>query len=602
MPGHTVRKGCHVSEAAIAYDVETTGLHRFQGSRMFALAVCDGERNAEAWRVDGKNQRAGLDRLRDFWGEQNEATPKVMHNAKFDLAFTEKAVGFSLERHAIHDTFIMSRLVQSDHYSHALDDVAYDLCAYTRDHDRAIKPYIRGQKNYEKVPAHLMRAYQIADVERTQLLYQFFYPKITADPMLLDVYQTELKLLWVTMRMEERGICLDVGRTRTLIEELKVKAEQVKARVRGRVGQTFDPGSPQKVAALLYGDLQYPVFKKTKGTHKPSTDKDALAQLREFTQHPILDDIIEYRSWVRGQSTLASYIDFQDETGRVHCNIRTAGAITGREACADPNLQNVEKEGQLRNPFPVPARRCFRPAVGYVNFHVDYAGIELRILVHYSDDVKMLECLNHGDGDVHSLAASVFYGKRFTECTDKNTRKMLRSAAKNANFAIPYGASAAKVAATLGLPLKQATERYAVYKATFPGLSGLSTTIAGWVKRDGFVRTAFGRIIHVPKHQAYIGTNYTVQGTAADVLKRAQVRLGPWLKAETGGRVQMILPIHDELIIEVPRDMLGECPELFRGIRHEMIRDFMPPLKVPLEVEVDYTTRDWATKTHFALN
>jgi DNA polymerase-1 len=588
-------------ESAIAYDVETTGLHRFQGHRMFALATCDGDRNSEVWRVDGKDHAAGLLRLREFWGKDQD-TPKVMHNAKFDLAFTERAVGFSLQDHRIHDTYIMSRLVQSDHYSHALDDVAYDLSGYSKEQDRAIKPYIRGNRNYDKVPPHLMRAYQIADVERTQLLYQFFYPKIAADPQLLDVYRVELELLWVTMRMEERGICLDVGRTLKLIAELKVKADEVKTRVRGRVGSTFDPGSPQKVAALLYGELGYPVMKKTKGTQKPSTDKDALAQLREFKQHPVLDDIIEYRSWVRGQSTLASYIDFQDERGRVHCNIRTAGAITGREACADPNLQNVEKEGQLRNPFPVPARRCFRPAVGFVNFHVDYAGIELRILVHYSDDARMLDCLNNGDGDVHSLAAEVFYGKRFTECTDKDTRKMLRSAAKNANFAIPYGASAAKVAATLGLKLGEATKRYDIYKATFPGLSGLANTIAGWVRRDGFVRTAFGRTIHVPKHQAYIGTNYTVQGTAADVLKRAQVRLGPWLEKETGGRVQMILPIHDELIVEVPRDMLGECKELFRGIRHEMIRDFMPPLKVPLEVEVDYTTRDWATKTHYPLS
>jgi len=316
---------------------------------------------------------------------------------------------------------------------------------------------------------------------------------------------------------------------------------------------------------------------------------------------PLLDDVIEYRSWTRGQSILASYLDFRDDEGAIHPNIRTCGAVTGREACADPNLQNVEKEGRIRNPFPVPARRCFRPRPGFVNFHADYAGIEMRILIHYSDDPKMLDCLNNGDGDVHSLAAAVFYGRRFTEETDKKKRKSLRDAAKNANFAIPYGASAAKVAATLALPLSDAKVKYGIYKATFPGLAGLSRTIEGWVKRDGFVRTAFGRIIHVPKSKAYIGTNYMVQGTAADILKRAQVRLGPWLERETGGRVRMILPIHDELIIEVPRDMLGVCPELFRGIRREMIRDFMPPLKVPLDVEVDYTIRDWATKYPFPI-
>ena len=582
----------------IAYDTETTGLDVYGNDKVFAYATCDETGKCTVKRLDKGRQNASLDYLEGLWSPSLTKV-MVMHNAKFDLAMTEKLLGRKLDGMLIHDTMIMSHLLQNDHTSHALDTLAWELCAYPRDADQAVKKHTPGGKGYEKVPEKIMNQYQENDVERTMLLFKFFWPKIQQDKVLQEIYQFELDLLWPTMRMEERGIMLDIPRCEQTIKELHQKTKAVLHDIRVAAEmKDFNPGSTKKLAWLIHEKLKLPVLKKTpKG--QASVDKDVLFHLRQLHPNPVLDLILQYRSWTRGTSILTSYLDFADSYATIHPCINTCGAQTGRESCSRPNLQNVEKTGVLLNPYPVPARRVFRPRPGYVNMHVDYAGIEMRILIHYSDDPLMLECLNNGDGDVHSLAASIFYGDEFTKCTDKDKRKTLRSAAKNANFAIPYGASAQKVAATLGLSLGVAHKRFALYKQTFPRLASLTDIISQEVMNTGYTVTAFGRRLYIPKTRAYMGINHRVQGTAAEILKRSQVRLYKYFEKHTNNQYKMLLPIHDELIIEIPRQHLSTAQQVLAGARALMI-DF-PQLKVPLEVEFSITTRDWATKHDYQL-
>jgi len=324
----------------------------------------------------------------------------------------------------------------------------------------------------------------------------------------------------------------------------------------------------------------------------PSTNKAVISQLREEHPHWVLDMVLKHRSWRRGSTMLGSYLDFAGEEDIIHPNIKTCGAATSRESCSNPNLQNVEKTGVLLNPFPVPSRTVFRPRPGFVNFHIDYAGIELRLLVHYSDDKRMIEAILKGE-DVHALAAEVFYGDRFRRAKGSE-RTTLRGAAKNANFAIPYGASGKKVGATLGIGEREGMQRYAEYRRVFPGLCGLTKKIIEEVLETGHVLTAFGRKLYIPKDKPYIGTNYKVQGTAAGVIKRAQVRVNEYIQKNVGSGMQLLLPIHDEIILECERSLLPYTNEIFRDIR-EMMIDF-PQFKVPMEIEISVATVDWEHK------
>jgi DNA polymerase-1 len=588
---------------ALAYDTETTGLDYHRGDRMFSYALCSDQQKFQVCRLDRKETlKEHTTALRSLWTGDGLKIPKVMHNAKFDLRFTENFLQRELDGNIIHDTYVQSKLLLTDHYSHALDDLAWDLCGYSKAADKAIKPYLVGGKGFEKVPERLMDTYQRADVDRTMTLHLFFWPKIQADPLLLEIYDFEMRLIWTTMRIEQRGVLVNRTQCRMLIEELKGKEDAVLKELRAVTWPNFRPSCADQVAHLLYDELKYPVLKKT-STGKRSVKKEVLAALKELRDDPRIGLIQAFRSWQRGQSVVASYLDLADRFGVLRPKINTVGAQTGRESCSEPNLQNVEKEGVLLNPYPIPARRCFRPRAGEVNFHVDYKGIEMRILIQYSGEDCMIERLRTKvpNDDVHEIAAILFYGKRYSECKDPKVKKTLRNASKNANFAIPYGAGWKKVMATLGLHGKDGREAFDRYTENLPKLARLSKDVVQEIKDTGYATTLFGRKIYVPKNEAFIGMNYKTQGTAAEICKRAQVYLHEWLPHSEFKDVHIILPIHDEIVLGVPYHLLN--PETLRrlmlGIRERMI--YCPQMVVPLEIEIDYTIRSWSEKKPYKL-
>lgn len=583
-----------MSERVLAYDTETTGLRLHTGDQMFSYSICDTQGRPQVYRLDGNKVRT-VEAVQYLQKLFDGRYTLVMHNAKFDLTATEKY----LQKHLtnglkFHDTYLQTHLLMNLHPTRGLKDLCWELAGIRKDDEVAVDKARRG-KGYHTVPEEIMHEYQELDAIRAMALHRFFYPKIKKVPAFLEIYETELKLIPITMRMEERGFLLNRKQCKRLIEQIQAKANQALDELADAVGYRLNPNSPKQLGHLLYTELNLPVLKKTKKGN-PSTDKEALGLLGETISHPVFDLVIKSRAYLDGVADLKGYMRHANADGLLHPDINTCAAKTGRESCSDPNLQNVAKTGVLLNPYPIPARTVFMPRLGYILIFIDYAGIEMRLLIHYSREQELIDLLNNG-GNPHDVAAQIFFGDRYRNA-DPKTKKSLYSASKNANFAIPYGAGAFKVAATLGLTGAQGDRRYQEYKKRFPKLVGLGYRIADEVRRYGYVKTAFGRHLRVPRNKGYIGTNYLIQGTAAEILKRAQVRVYDYLQ-KIGADIHMLLPIHDEIILEYPRELLPDLRQFLQEIREPMI-DFSQ-FSIPLEVEAEIGTYDWEHKEPYRI-
>jgi len=589
-------------KGSLAYDTETNGLSVHQGHRMFAFSYGDAGGNIDVHRLDKEPRRSlkSIRVLKDIWGQNKRDVPKIMHNAKFDLHFTQALLETDLLDHEIHDTMIMSNLLQSAMPSHALKDLAYWLASVPKDDEDEIKAFLKGGRiDYSIVPEHLMDTYQRRDIERTMLLYLFFYPKIKERPKLLELYNMEMKLIKTTCRMEDRGLMVDLKACDQVIAELEAGAEEAMDGIAVIAGERINVNSPTKLQWLLFDKCKLPIVGKTKKSRQPSTDKSAMALLRDTCEHPVLDLVLKYRSWYRGVGMINSYKEHAGSDCIIHPNLRTCGARTGRQSCSDPNLHNIEKSGTLLNPFPVPARRCFRPRPGYVNFHIDYSGIEFRLLAHFAEDFRVIKAIKNGL-DPHVRAAEIFYREKFIGEKSKKKRDAMRGAAKNTNYAICYAAGMTKMAKVLGVFYDaEFKRRFGAYKMEFPMLVGLSPKLARIAKEVGYVDTHAGRRIHVPKDKSYVATNWIVQGSAADIMKEAEVRVDKYLQETTGDEVRIILSIHDELILEYPIKRMKEAKGVMRRVANEMTRDF--GYLIPLEVDVGIVKKNWEEKKEFKL-
>lgn len=585
---------------AVAFDTETTGLHRHQGHRIFGYSTCDEYGESDWRRIDGADgsdpQKAKL-RLRQFW--QDRSIAKVGHNMKFDLGMVEAELGSELiTGHEIHDTMIQAHVIQNDLADRKLKRLAWELAGFEREDESAVKAFVKEGGDYSMVAPEIMARYATRDAERTMLLHLFFWPKIRANSRWRESYNEEVRLIPVTLAMENRGLLLDVTRTKTMRDNLLEDAEYCLDEIERICGDRINPNSPSQLQWLLFKYADLPILKHTVKSGQPQTDKNVLASLRErYPENRLLDLVLQYRSWAKGASTFQRYLNLRDTDGVIHPSIHTCAARTGRESCSNPNLQNVQKDAALLNPYPVPERSVFRPRPGYVWFLVDYSGIELRLLVHYSHEQELVDCINKGE-DPHVLAAELFYGKEWRAASRKR-RNILRSASKNANFAIPYGANGTKIAATLGKKASDGNRLLAWYRDRWPRLAFLNRDIAQTVREQGYVETTFGRRLYVSQDKAYVGTNYLIQGTAAEVLKRAQNRTHDYCLKTTGGEAYPILPIHDEIIFEYPRKRLKDAPEFLRGLFNVMT-DFNC-FSVPLAVEAEMVTAYWNKKKEVKL-
>ncbi len=577
----------------VVIDYETSGFQFDPGARVFAASLTwveDGY--TEVWRengavrfYNGDEKQIGeeffvytkfKDRLNEFWSSECQG---VAHNLKFELHFTARENYKINPKKQLHDTMIMHQYIDNLCRSHALDYLFnryHEKCAWISDIDKQVSKAAKIYGSYDKIPHEIMWQYQLADGVRGALLYQTFWPLV--EPV--SEYYNEIELIKTTVKMERRGFMVDKKQANDMMKWMNKEIADNEITTRRIVGRYINLLSEKQLKQYLFVEQKIPPTE--------SIDKDDIVKI----DHPIVDCVLRARAYTKGVATVRGYLEASEIDGSTHPNIWTNKAATGRETSDNPNMQNVSKEVRAGVKYNIPARRCFRARPGYVLLLVDYAGIEMRLAVQGTGDLKLAQ-LCADDYDFHSACATSFYGIKFTEEKDDKIKKALRSRAKTARFAMLYGAGLEQTAATLGLTIEEVRAGYERDKKDFPEFYELMDRCTHDAKKLGYVTTFFGRKLRVPQDRLYAATDFLIQGSAAALFKHAQVKVDHLL--ERTGIGHLIIPVHDELVMEIKRgvDLREVCPQ----VRQLMIDQ--PEITVKLETEFSLATYTWDAKHDF---
>jgi len=530
--------------------------------------------------VGGTNELA--DALRKLLEEDHLF---VAHDIKLQMRRLA-ANGWPLPRR-FGDTMIMSYVINPGLPSHAFANIARDrlkLDLVTRKDVQKTAPLFALD---HEIGSGAIGAYQqyLGDKSDIALsLKEVLDPELRRDPALEKIYETiELPLIPVLSRMEQRGIRIDIALLRTMSNTMGVQLDDLEKRIYAEAGTEFNINSPQQLGHILFEKLQYPSVKKTKGTKAYSTSVDVL---QELAGHGFVVPqlILQHRELHKLKST---YIDalpqLVDSHGRVHTSFNQAVAATGRLSSSDPNLQNIPIRTQTGREI----RRAFIAEEGNVLLAADYSQVELRILAHISQDPDLIETFQRG-ADIHRATASKMFNIPENELTVEQRR-----AAKTINFGVLYGMSAFRLSNELNIPTAQAKDFIDAYFARYPKIQEYLDRTLQEARATGKVTTLFGRVRYIPEihnksftvrgNAERMATNAPIQGTAADILKLAMIALDERL----GGDAEMLLTVHDEIVIEVPE------PKAVRvaGIVKETMENIYP-LAVPLAVDTHWG-RSW---------
>jgi DNA polymerase I len=419
----------------------------------------------------------------------------------------------------------------------------------------------------------------------SERLFANLWERLEGEERLLWLYrEVERPLSAVLAHMEATGVRLDVAYLRALSLEVAEEIARLEAEVFRLAGHPFNLNSRDQLERVLFDELGLPAIGKTEKTGKRSTSAAVLEALREA--HPIVEKILQYRELSKLKST---YIDplpdlIHPRTGRLHTRFNQTATATGRLSSSDPNLQNIP----VRTPLGQRIRRAFVAEEGWLLVALDYSQIELRVLAHLSGDENLIRVFQEGR-DIHTETASWMFGVP-REAVDP----LMRRAAKTINFGVLYGMSAHRLSQELAIPYEEAQAFIERYFQSFPKVRAWIEKTLEEGRRRGYVETLFGRRRYVPDLQARVKSvreaaermafNMPVQGTAADLMKLAMVKLFPRLE-EVGAR--MLLQVHDELVLEAPKERAEAVARLAKEVMEGVY-----PLAVPLEVEVGIG-EDW---------
>ncbi len=576
--------------AMIAFDTETTGVDPQQAD-LVGLAVAWGPDTHQAAYIPlGHADTAGLP-----W-ETVAATlrpvladPKIVkaaHNASYDLGV--------LRRYGLHvqgdlvDTMIAAWLLDPSNRGLGLKDLAWTRLKVEMTPIAGLIGSGKSQITMDRVPAAAAASYAAADAAMTLRLAQVLLPEVEQKGLMSLFRDIEMPLVPVLVDMEAAGVKLDVSVLRQMSGELTGRLRQLEMEIQKIAGYAFNINSTQQLADVLFGKLGLPAegLKKTQaGTY--STAADVLESLRG--KHEIVDLILEQRQLSK---LLSTYVDalptmVNPRTGRVHTSFNQTGAETGRLSSTNPNLQNIPVRTEVGREI----RRAFVAETGWRLLSADYSQVELRILAHISGDEYLLAAFARGE-DIHASAAAKVYGVPLNQVT-----KEQRAVAKMMNFATSYGVTAFGLAQRTGLSRTEAEQFMQRYFATYPGVKRYIEETRARAREQGYVETLLGRRRYFPvlkttatTPQAYnvrqaaerAAINHPIQGTAADIIKIAMIRLRQAL-IEGGYRSRMILQVHDELVLECPEAELAAVSRLVRETM-EGAYELRAPLKVDVEV------------------
>lgn len=514
---------------------------------------------------------------------EDETLKKVGQNIKYDWIVLRR-YGIEL-RGILCDTMIASYLLNPTQHQHNLAEIAQ---VYLGRRVSSYKDVVgSGAKavTFDEVDLEKARDYSGEDAEVTLAVSQVLLPKLAAEG-LNDLYERiELPLLVVLAKMEMNGVKIDLGLLRDFSKEMEIQLQQKVERIYALAGETFNIHSSQQLARILFEKLKLPVVKKTKTGY--STDVDVLTRLALHHDLPL--EVLAFRNLSKLKST---YVDalpklVHPQTGRIHTSYNQTVTATGRLSSSDPNLQNIPVRGEEGGRI----RQAFIPEEGHRLVSADYSQIELRLLAHFSQDEALVEAFRR-DEDIHTHTASEIYDVPRDQVTPS-----MRREAKVINFGIIYGMSAYGLSQQLGIDAKLAQARIDDYFRKHPGVAVYIEKGLQEARERGYVTTLFNRRRYLPELQSpapavrqaaeRMAINTPLQGTAADIIKVAMIRLQELID-RCGFSTRMIIQVHDELVFEVPEDELEKMVLL---IRDEMER--VVSLAVPLKVSIQ-AGRNWA--------
>ena len=482
-------------------------------------------------------------------------------------------------RGIVEDTLLQSYVLESDK-THDLGALAARHCGLATISYDAVTGKGASRISFAQVDVARAAEYAAEDADVTLRVHQVLRPQLAAEPQLESLYRDlELPVAEVLFRIERNGVLIDAATLAQQSDELGRKIMALEAEAQALAGQPFNLNSPKQLAEILFNQQGLPVVKKTP-SGGPSTDEEVLEKLAE--DYPLPKKILEHRSFAKLKNTYTDKLPkmIDPATGRVHTSFGQATAVTGRLASTDPNLQNIPirtAEGRrIRSAFVAPPNHRIVSA--------DYSQVELRIMAHLSDDPRLLEAFAQGE-DVHRATAGEVFGLTPIEVTSEQRR-----AAKAINFGLIYGMSAFGLAKQIGVDRTAAQAYMDRYFARYPGVARYMEETRAGARDKGYVETVFGRRLWLPEIRSSnagrrqgaerAAINAPMQGTAADLIKRAMLAVQDWLDAQEL-QTLLILQVHDELVLEVPEAELALVREILPGLMGGVAQ-----LKVPLLVEV----------------
>ena len=527
-----------------------------------------------------------IDALRDLL--EDPSVLKVGQNLKYDLSVLQR---YGVTVAPYDDTMLISFVLAAGQRRHGMDELADRLLEHKCISFKEVAGTGKAQKSFDQVALEPAVEYAAEDADVTLRLWRTLRPELTTSG-LLTVYETlERPMPAVLSAMELTGVKVDVARLRRLSSDFAQKIAGAEAEAHEIAGREFNLGSPKQVGEVLFGDMGLPGGKKTK-TGAWSTDAKVLEELAE-QGHDLPQALLKWRQFAKLKSTYADALQEQvnPRTGRVHTSFDLAHALTGRLSSSDPNLQNIP----IRTEEGRTIREAFVPEDGYTLMAADYSQIELRLLAHYAD-IDALKAAFRDGLDIHAMTASEMFGVPV-----EGMDPMVRRQAKAINFGIIYGISAFGLANNLGIERKEAGAYIKAYFEKFPGIRDYMDAMKDFARDKGYVETIFGRRVHYPEIKAKnVGQrqfaerqaiNAPLQGSAADIIRRAMVRM-PGRLEEAGLKARMLLQVHDELVFEVPDDEVDATAELVGEVMSAACRPALD-LSVPLVVETG-TGATWA--------
>ncbi|MCF7497276.1 MULTISPECIES: DNA polymerase I [Vibrio] len=512
---------------------------------------------------------------------EDDAQAKVGQNLKYDMSVLAR---YGIEMKGIkHDTMLASYVFNSVGGKHDMDSLALRFLQHSCISFEQIAGKGKKQLTFNQIELGEASPYAAEDADVTLRLHNRLMENIEQDEKLKTIYEEiEVPLIPVMSRIERTGVFIDDMLLGAQSQEIAVRLDELEQKAYEIAEQEFNMNSPKQLQAILFEKMGLPVIKKTP-SGAPSTNEEVLQELA--LDYPLPKLIIEYRGLAKLKSTYTDKLPkmINAETGRVHTSYHQAVTATGRLSSTDPNLQNIP----IRNEEGRRIRQAFVAQHGWKILAVDYSQIELRIMAHLSADKALLEAFQQGK-DIHAATAAEIIGVAIDQVTTEQRRR-----AKAVNFGLIYGMSAFGLAKQLGIPRGEAQHYMDTYFERYPGVMQYMEDTRSAASEQGFVETIYGRRLHLPEIQSRNGMrrkaaeraaiNAPMQGTAADIIKKAMLLVDEWIQAEGDGRVKLLMQVHDELVFEVQESALAEIES-----KVQELMESAADLEVPLVAEAGH--------------